>query len=80
MQGRIKKINYANDEITVVWQPELCLHVGSCFTQLPEVFNPGVKKWINPHGAPTDKIIEQVNICPSGALSYFYNKDKLSAK
>ena len=72
----MKKINYANDEITVVWKPELCTHSTRCFTQLPEVFNPSVRKWIDPKGASNERIIAQVNKCPSGALSFFYNEKK----
>jgi putative redox protein len=68
-----KKIKYSNKEITVVWKPDLCWHVTTCFTELPAVFNPKVKKWIDPNGASTDRIIEQVKRCPSGALSFFYN-------
>jgi putative redox protein len=64
-----KKINYGNDEITVVWKPELCQHSTRCFTQLPEVFNPAIKKWIDVDGASPEKIVEQVRKCPSGALS-----------
>jgi putative redox protein len=64
-----KKINYSNDEITVVWKPELCQHSTRCFTQLPEVFKIGQKKWIDPNGAPAERIIEQVRHCPSGALT-----------
>jgi putative redox protein len=70
----MKKINYANEEITVVWQPELCQHATFCFRQLPEVFNPAVRKWINPGGASAERVIEQVKKCPSGALSFFYNE------
>jgi putative redox protein len=69
----IKKVKYANDEITVVWQPELCQHYGLCFIQLPEVFNPKIGKWINPYGASTDQIVEQVKKCPSGALTIVFN-------
>jgi putative redox protein len=78
-----KKIKYPNDEITVIWKPEFCQHSARCFTQLPEVFNPRIKKWIEPNGASTEKIIEQVKKCPSGALSYYYNnedKNKSSQK
>jgi putative redox protein len=66
----MKKIKYSNDEITVVWQPELCQHSTYCFSQLPEVFNPRVRKWINPYGSSSERIIEQVNSCPSGALTF----------
>ena len=69
-----KKINYANEEITVVWKPEFCQQSARCFTQLPEVFDPKIKKWINPDGAPAEKIEHQVKQCPSGALTFFYNK------
>jgi putative redox protein len=69
-----RKIPYAGDEITVVWKPEFCQHSARCFTQLPEVFDPKVKKWINPGGASTERIIEQVKKCPSGALTYFVNE------
>ena len=64
-----KVINYGNEEITVVWKPELCQHSTRCFTQLPEVFNPKIKKWIDVNGASPEKIIEQVKKCPSGALT-----------
>lgn len=71
-----KKINYAGDEITVVWKPELCQHSKRCWQQLPEVFDYKLKKWINPAGAPSEKIIEQVKKCPSGALTYFQNEQQ----
>lgn len=74
--GDTKQIKYANEEITVVWKPELCQHSTRCWTQMPTVFNPRIKKWINPGGAPADKIEQQVKVCPSGALEFHYNKDK----
>lgn len=71
---REKTIKYANDEITVVWKPEFCQHSKRCWSQLPEVFDYKIKKWINPDGAPAEKISEQVQKCPSGALTFYYNK------
>jgi putative redox protein len=71
-----KKINYSNDEITVVWKPEFCQHAARCWQQLPEVFDYKKKQWINPNGASSEKIIEQVKKCPSGALSFYYNDKK----
>ena len=68
-----RKVKYSNDEITVVWKPEFCQYSTICNTQLPEVFNPKIKKWINAKGATSERIIEQVKKCPTGALTFFYN-------
>lgn len=67
------KKEYANDEITVVWKPEKCIHSEKCWRGLPEVFSPKAKPWIDVKGAATDKIVSQVDSCPSGALSYYVN-------
>jgi len=67
---------YSNGEVTIVWKPDLCIHSRICWRgpdSLPEVFNPMEKPWIKPEGATTEKIIAQVERCPSGALSYFRN-------
>jgi len=71
-----KVFKYSNGEVTVVWQPELCIHSGRCFHGLPEVFKPKEKPWITPEGSTTEKIIAQVKRCPSGALSYFMNEEE----
>ena len=62
-------------EVTIVWKSSLCQHSGNCVTGLPSVFNGKVSPWINANGATTEEIINQVNKCPSGALSYYLNKD-----
>ncbi len=41
-----KKIKYSNDDITVVWKPELCKHSGRCVIQLPKVFDLKAHPWI----------------------------------
>jgi putative redox protein len=60
---------YTNGDITVAWKPELCRHAARCATQLPQVFNPAVKPWVNMDGATSQEIKEQVARCPTGALS-----------
>ncbi len=69
----IKK--YTNGEVTIVWDPKKCIHSGKCFRGLPSVFSPREKTWIKPEGATTDAIIEQVKLCPSGALSFLMNEN-----
>lgn len=72
---------YSNDEITIVWRPKACIHSTMCWRKdvgLPEVFDPRAKPWINPEGASTEKMIAHIQKCPSGALSFYYNKDEQS--
>jgi uncharacterized Fe-S cluster protein YjdI len=61
---------YSNGEVTVIWQPSLCIHSGICFRGLPKVFDPRRRPWVVLEGTETDAIVAQVERCPSGALSY----------
>ncbi len=70
--------HYTNGEITVVWQPEMCKHSKICWTGLIEVFDPRKRPWIDMTGADTQRIMEQVQKCPSGALTYIMNKEEQS--
>jgi uncharacterized Fe-S cluster protein YjdI len=67
---------YSNGEITIVWKQGLCIHSANCVRGLAEVFHPQTLPWITPENSTTEKIVTQVKRCPSGALSYFVNKEK----
>jgi len=71
-----KTFKYTNGEVTVVWKPEICQHSTICWKGLIQVFNPNEKPWIKMDGASTERIIEQVKKCPSGALSYIMNNEE----
>ena len=61
--------SYANDEVTVLWRPSLCVHSGICARGLPAVFDPRRRPWVAIDGAAADAIRAQVARCPSGALA-----------
>ena len=71
---------YTNGEVTIVWKPSRCVHSAKCFLGLPAVFDPTKRPWVNPQGAGTQSMIDQVKECPSGALSYYPNKEGNKSK
>ncbi len=74
---------YTNGEVTIVWKPSICIHSARCWRGgegLLDVFNPREKPWIKPQGASTQRIIDQIKKCPSGALSYSMNNAAAAAQ
>lgn len=61
---------YTNGEVTVIWQPSLCVHSAICFRGMPAVFDPRRRPWVVLDSQTTEAIITQIEECPSGALSY----------
>lgn len=78
MNSNIKK-EYSNEELTVVWKPNLCIHAGECVKALPKVYKPKEKPWITIENATTKELIDQIDKCPSGALTH-YTKDDNKVK
>jgi uncharacterized Fe-S cluster protein YjdI len=74
MDPKDNQKEYTNGSVTVVWQSGKCIHSGNCVRNNPDVFQPKEKPWIKIEASSTEKIIETVNKCPSGALTYFLNK------
>lgn len=67
--------DYSNDEITVHWQPDKCVHATICYARLRKVFDPGRRPWIMLDKGTTEEIINIVDQCPTDALTYTRIKD-----
>jgi len=67
---------YRNGDITVYWKPSACVHASYCYRELIEVFDPGRRPWVDMNGAPTGRIIEVVDMCPTEALSWKWNDEE----
>jgi uncharacterized Fe-S cluster protein YjdI len=61
---------YETDEISVTFDPSICIHSGVCVRGLPKVFDIKRKRWIRPELATAQQVAEQIRRCPSGALQY----------
>lgn len=61
---------YENGKVTVVWKPDLCFHSKNCVKGLPKVFDPNRKPWIIADNASEQELMETIDKCPSGALTY----------
>ena len=67
------KKEYSNGEITVVYQADLCIQSGVCAKGLSLVFKPGEQPWIKMDAASKEEIMQQVQKCPTKALSFYVN-------
>ncbi len=65
---------YKTQDLIIIWKPELCQHAAECVKRLPNVYNPKAKPWCKPENATTEELVEQINACPSGALTHKLNK------
>jgi CDGSH-type Zn-finger protein len=65
-----KRDTYIGMGITVHDNRGACAHAGICTQRLASVWRMGTEPWIDPDGAEVDAVIETINLCPSGALSY----------
>ncbi|MEU7555781.1 (4Fe-4S)-binding protein [Streptomyces sp. NPDC044571] len=61
---------YNGQHITVTYETGRCLHAAECVRGLPEVFDTGLRPWIQPDGSDPERVAEVIRRCPSGALQY----------
>lgn len=75
MEKKDIAMKYSNEEITVVWKPQLCIHSKHCWKELSDVFKPSERPWVKIDAADPEKIMAQIDKCPSAALSYYRNSE-----
>ena len=61
---------FATGEIRVSWSKMRCTHVAACVMNLPKVFEPGRRPWVDPGQGSADAIARTVQRCPTGALHF----------
>ena len=61
---------FAGKRITLHDNRSVCAHAGHCTAGLPNTFRYGGEPFIDADADTADRIVEIVNRCPSGALSY----------
>jgi CDGSH-type Zn-finger protein/uncharacterized Fe-S cluster protein YjdI len=63
-------VDYPGNEVSVEWDGRLCIHVGECGRAEGDLFVGGREPWCQPDLVSVDEVVEVVERCPTGALSY----------
>lgn len=63
------KKEYKIEDVIIEWDDSKCIHSAVCVKGLPTVFKPREKPWIQTENASKEDIVNQVNKCPSKAIS-----------
>ena len=65
-----RRKTYTGKKIAIHDNRALCVHAGVCVSSLPSVWRLKQRPWIDPDAADVAHIIDVIEQCPSGALSY----------
>ncbi len=65
-----RRERHTGDGVTIHDNRGIFAHAGRCTDGLKAVFSLGEESWINARAEPPQAIVETIEPCPSGALSY----------
>ncbi len=68
-------VTYPGKFIDVMWDPRLCIHIGECGRAQGDLFVAGRQPWCQPDRAASAEVVDVVERCPSGALTYLRKDD-----
>lgn len=63
-------VDYPGKEINVKWDGRLCIHIGECGRARGDLFVGGRQPWCQPDVSTREEVIQVVERCPTGALTY----------
>lgn len=63
-------IRYEGKDLNVTYERKRCIHAERCVKDLPEVFDPKRKPWVDADATTADSLASMIHTCPSGALHY----------
>ncbi len=69
-----RRDTYVGQQVTILDNRGTCQHSGFCTDRLATAFRLGKEPFVMPSGGRLDEIIRAVRDCPSGALSYGYDR------
>ena len=64
------KKRFSGEQVDVDWDGRLCIHVAECGRAKGELFVGGREPWAQPDLVPLQEVIDVVERCPTGALTY----------
>jgi len=72
MSGQ-KKYTFSGNNVDVVWDGRLCIHIAECGSAKGDLFVGGRQPWCQPDLVALDEVVDVVERCPTGALTYKSN-------
>jgi len=51
---------YSNEELSIIWKPQICIHAAECVKRLPKVYKPKEKPWLIIENATTEELKLQI--------------------
>ncbi len=61
---------FAGKDAEVHWDSRLCIHIGECGRANNDLFVGGRDPWCQPDTVDVKSVVDVVERCPAGALSY----------
>jgi uncharacterized Fe-S cluster protein YjdI len=60
---------YKKEDVTILWQPDKCIHSAVCVKGLSKVFKPKESPWIQTENASKEEIANHIQACTLVALN-----------